>query len=69
MREAPKVKKLPKVKPAAPLSERLHLRPILVTLAFLGVIALGLWFFFMYIPHAREETAMEADKAFNEALP
>ena len=68
VREAPKVTELPKVKPAAPLPERLHLRPILVALAFLGVIALGLWFFFVYIPHARAETAMEAEKAFNEVL-
>ena len=68
IREAPKVRKLPKVKPAAPLAERLHLRLILVTLAFLGVIALGIWFFFVHIPGVRAETAMKADKAFNEAL-
>ena len=68
VREAPKVIKLPKVKPAAPLSERLYLRPILAALAFLGVIALGLWFFLVYIPGARAETRMQAEKAYNEAL-
>jgi formylglycine-generating enzyme required for sulfatase activity/tRNA A-37 threonylcarbamoyl transferase component Bud32 len=68
VREAPKVIKLPKVKPAAPLSERLYLRPILAVLAFLGVIALGLWFFLMYIPRTRAETAMRAENAYNEAL-
>ena len=67
VREAPKVKKLPKAVPAAPLSERLHLRAILVALACLGIIALGIWFFLVYVPRAKEETAAEAEKAYNEA--
>jgi len=57
---------------APPLSGRLHLKPILVAPAFLGIIVLGLWFFCWHIPRTRAETAariaMETDKAFNEAL-
>jgi serine/threonine protein kinase/formylglycine-generating enzyme required for sulfatase activity len=66
-REAPKVMILPKVKPAAPLSERLYLRPILAALVFLGVIALGLWFLLVYIPGMREETGKQAEKLLSEA--
>jgi serine/threonine protein kinase/tetratricopeptide (TPR) repeat protein len=70
--EAPKDRKLRKGKPGAPLFERLHLKPIFVAPAFVGVLGLGLWFFLWYIPGARAQTAartaMEADKAFNEAV-
>jgi serine/threonine protein kinase/formylglycine-generating enzyme required for sulfatase activity len=68
VREAPKDKKLPKVKSTASLSERLHLKPILVAPALLSVIALGLWFFLMHIPRTRAETAMRAERAYNDAL-
>ncbi len=67
MREAPKVKKLRKAKRPSPLSELLHPRVILMALAALGVIALGLWFLFIYVPRARAGTAAEAGKLFNEA--
>jgi serine/threonine protein kinase/formylglycine-generating enzyme required for sulfatase activity len=68
VREAPKVKMLPKVTPAAHLPERLHLRAIAVALVFLGAIALGLWFLLVYIPRVRAETAAKADKAYIDAL-
>ena len=68
MREAPKVRKLPKIRPAAPLSERLHLRLIFVTLAFAGVITVILWFLLWYIPSVHSETVRNAGNAFNEAL-
>ena len=66
VREAPKVKKLPKAKPAAPLFKRLHPRLVLMALACLGVVALGLWFLLVYLPGARAETAAEAGKVFAE---
>jgi formylglycine-generating enzyme required for sulfatase activity len=67
IREAPKVKKL-RVKSAAPVSRRLHLRPIFLSLVFVGIVAGILWLVFVYIPRARSENVMAADKAFNEAL-
>ncbi len=68
VREAPEVRKPPEAKPGASLSERLHPRLICATLAFAGVITLVLWFCLLHIPSMRAETAMRADKAFNEAL-
>ncbi len=53
-------------------SAPLHLKPILVAPAFLGVIAVGLWFFCWHIPARRAQTAariaIEANKALDEAL-
>jgi formylglycine-generating enzyme required for sulfatase activity/tRNA A-37 threonylcarbamoyl transferase component Bud32 len=70
VREAPEVRKPPEVEPAAPLSERPHLRPVLLSLAILGVIAGVLCIYFVFIsrPRANAARVMEADKAFKEAL-
>ena len=67
VREEPEVQKPDEVKPEASFSELLHIRPLLVGLAILGVMALGLWFFFVHVPRAREEAATEANKVFTEA--
>ncbi len=57
---------------APPRSGARRLKPILVAPACLGIIALGLWFFFWHIPATRAETAariaMEANKALDDAL-
>ncbi len=66
-REAPEIGKPPEVKSTASFPERLHLGAVALAIAFLGVMALALWFFFAYLPRAREESAREANKAFAEA--